>query len=116
MPEAKNNPEGSAFSSPLAKLVKFFEKSRNKWKTKYKELKYKAKLLSNQVRYLKNRNAELEERIKRLEKELGESGEKKTRPERTKQPINSATFPSSTRIRQATFSCSCGSFCLRASA
>ncbi len=82
MPETKNDPEGIKFASPVAKLARFFEKSRNKWKTKYKEVKYKAKLLSNQVRYLKIRNAELERRIKRLEREPGESGEKKTRPER----------------------------------
>ena len=70
MPELENDSKRSKFKSPLPKLVKFFETSRDKWKTKYMAVKYKAKLLSNQIRYLKDRNAKLKQRIKRLEKEL----------------------------------------------
>lgn len=77
MPEFEKNSKRSKLKSPLPKLVKFFEKSRDKWKAKYMEVKYKAKLLSNQVRYLKDQNAKLKRRIKKLEKELSESGEKK---------------------------------------
>ena len=36
--------------SPLPKLVRFFQGSRNRWKTKYREVKDKYKLLGNQVR------------------------------------------------------------------
>lgn len=78
MPELEKNSQRSTFKSPLAKLVKFFEKSRDKWKAKYMEVKYKAKLLSNQVYYLKKQNAKLKQRIKKLEKELSQSDEKKT--------------------------------------
>lgn len=78
MPELEKNSQRSTFKSPLPKLVNFFQKSRDKWKAKYMEVKYKAKLLSNQVYYLKNQNAKLKQRIKKLEKELSQSGEKKT--------------------------------------
>lgn len=78
MPELEKESKRSTLKSPLPKLVKFFEKSRDKWKTKYMEAKYKAKLLSNQVRYLKDQNDKLKRRIKKLEKEFSKSGEKKT--------------------------------------
>jgi lipopolysaccharide export system protein LptC len=79
MPELeKKSKQRSTFKSPLPKLVKFFEKSRDKWKARSKEAKYKAKLLSNQVYYLKNQNAKLKQHIKKLEEELRQSGEKKT--------------------------------------
>lgn len=58
------------YKSPKRKLLHFFEKSRDKWKTKYKDLKYKFKLQSNQVQYLKKRTNELSSQIKELEKQL----------------------------------------------
>lgn len=78
MPELEKNSQRSTFKSPLPKLVNFFKKSRDKWKAKYMQVKYKAKLLSNQVYYLKNQNAKLKQQIKKLEKELSQAGEKKT--------------------------------------
>jgi uncharacterized protein YlxW (UPF0749 family) len=58
------------YKSPMRKLVKFFENSRDNWKTKCQEAKYKIKLLQNKVRYLEKRKAELNKRVKELEKEL----------------------------------------------
>jgi chromosome segregation ATPase len=58
------------YKSPVRKLVAFFEKSRDSWKTKYMEAKYSAKILKNQVRYLKSRKRELKERVQTLEGEL----------------------------------------------
>lgn len=58
------------YKSPVRKLVVFFEKSRDNWKAKYMEVKYSAKKLKNQVRYLKTRKKELKERVKVLEGEL----------------------------------------------
>jgi len=39
------------YKSPIGKLTKFFEKSRDKWKSKYLDAKYAIKLLRNQVQY-----------------------------------------------------------------
>lgn len=36
--------------SPLRKLVQVFQRSRNRWKAKYRDLKDECKLLGNQVR------------------------------------------------------------------
>lgn len=73
-----SNPENDLkkhfFKSPAKKLVTVFKKSRDNWKGKYMKLKYRAKLLSDQVRYWKEQNAKLKLRIKEFEKEL-----KKTR-------------------------------------
>ena len=38
------------FKSPLAKLVRFFQRSRDKWKEKYRAMKRERKQLANQVR------------------------------------------------------------------
>jgi hypothetical protein len=40
----------SRFSSPVPKLVRFFEKSRDQWKAKHHELKKACKGLQNQTR------------------------------------------------------------------
>jgi len=66
------------YKSPLRKLVKFFETSRNKWKAKCQAAKYQNKLLKNKVWYLEKRKAELNKRVKELEKEISLHGLKKT--------------------------------------
>lgn len=66
------------YKSPTKKLLKFFEKSRNGWKTKCQEAEYKVKLLQNKVRYLEKRNARLKNRVKELERELSRQGVKKS--------------------------------------
>lgn len=58
------------FKSPAKKLITVFKKSRDNWKSKYMKIKYRAKLLSDQVRYWKEQNANLKLRVKELEKEL----------------------------------------------
>jgi hypothetical protein len=47
------NNESKAFRSPQAKLLRFFEKSRNGWKRKCREAKDDVKRLSNNVAALK---------------------------------------------------------------
>ena len=42
--------ESMTFRSPLRKLVRFFERSRDGWKAKYQKAKQLCKKLSNQVR------------------------------------------------------------------
>ena len=76
------------YKTPVSKLATFFKKSRDNWKAKYKEAKYRAKLSADKVRYWKNKAAELELRVEKLERELSES-EKKTRKVPGKQPKNS---------------------------
>ncbi len=66
------------YKSPSRKLVKFFEKSRDNWKAKYQELKYKMKLMQNKIRYLEKRKTHLNQRIKELQQELDQYRKKKT--------------------------------------
>ena len=66
------------YKSPSRKLIKFFEKSRDKWKAKYLDLKYKTKLMQNKIWYLEKRKTELNLQIKELQKELDQYRKKKT--------------------------------------
>lgn len=77
MPAEKYPASNGTYKSPKRKLVRFFEKSRDKWKEKCQEAKYSVKLLRNQVRYLEKRKSELAQRVKDLEDELGEYRRKK---------------------------------------
>ena len=79
MLDGNRKPDDKDYKSPMRKLVKFFEKSRDSWKTKCQEAKYKVKILQNKVRYLEKRKAELDKRVKELEKELREHRQKKKR-------------------------------------
>ena len=72
------NSDDKKYKSPSRKLVKFFEKSRDNWKAKYQELKYKMKLMQNKIRYLEKRKTQLNQRIKELQQELDHYRKKKT--------------------------------------
>lgn len=65
------------YKSPIKKLVKFFEISRNKWKAKCQAVKYKNKLLKNKIRYLERQKADLNKRVRELEKEVSQYSFKK---------------------------------------
>jgi uncharacterized protein YlxW (UPF0749 family) len=58
------------YKSPARKLIPFFKNSRDKWKAKYQEVKYKAKLMQNRIRYMGKRAVALKQKLKALEKEL----------------------------------------------
>ena len=67
------------FSSPVRKLLAFFKKSRDGWKAKHRELKEKAKLLSNQTRaveksrqHWRERASTAEQRVAELERQVEE--------------------------------------------
>ncbi len=54
------------YKTPVSKLVRFFEKNRDKWKIKTKEAKYQIKLLRKKIKYMeqnkknyKNQNRKL---------------------------------------------------------
>ncbi len=58
------------YKSPRRKLIKFFEKSRDQWKTKSIESKKKVKRLQNRIRYLEMSKGSLKNQIKVLKKEV----------------------------------------------
>ena len=92
----KSATKDKVYRSPVRKLARFFEKSRDQWKAKYREAKATIKRLKNRVRFLeesrerwKNRVQELEAQVKQeeakereqkeeLETREQEEGEKKT--------------------------------------
>ena len=45
------------YSSPLRKLVRFFESSRDQWKAKHHEVKKQLKLSQNQIRAVEKSRA-----------------------------------------------------------
>jgi|SaaInl8_200m_RNA_FD_contig_121_118149_length_5483_multi_6_in_0_out_0_6 chromosome segregation ATPase len=70
--KAEQSEELKRYKSPKRILLRFFEKSRNKWKAKCKEGKYQIKLLQNKIRYLKKNKEILKDRLKAVESELDE--------------------------------------------
>jgi len=78
MLDSNQSSDDKKYKSPARKLVKFFEKSRNNWRAKYQELKYKMKLMQNKTRYLEKRKTQLNQRIKELQQELDQYRKKKT--------------------------------------
>lgn len=68
--EEKNETAIEQYKSPARKLVPFFKNSRDKWKAKYQEVKYKAKLMQNRIRCMENRADKLKQSVKELKKEL----------------------------------------------
>ena len=72
MPDHQRDTNAKRCKSPLRKLVYFFEESRNRWKSKYKQTKSNVKRLENKNRYLKNRNTQLKQQVKNLESELNQ--------------------------------------------
>jgi hypothetical protein len=65
-----NASETKPYKSPRRKLVKFFEKSRNQWKTKCIDAKAVVKKLNNRLRYLEANKNEWKRKAIELEKEL----------------------------------------------
>jgi predicted RNase H-like nuclease (RuvC/YqgF family) len=69
--------DAKTFTSPLRKLVQFFQHSRDNWKAKYQEAKRLCKKLSNQVRAVEKSREHWRElaqrrqrRVQSLEQEL----------------------------------------------
>ncbi len=58
--------------SPQSKLVLFFAKSRDAWKTQCLEAKTAVKRLKNTVRFLESSKAHWKRRVKALERELAQ--------------------------------------------
>ncbi len=58
------------YKSPLRKLVRFFEKSRNQWKAKCLAAKATAKGLKHRIRYLERSKAQWKAKAKEMEQAL----------------------------------------------
>lgn len=81
----KSATKDKVYKSPVRKLARFFEKSRDQWKAKCREGKATIKYLKNRVRFLedsrdrwKSRAQELEAQVKQMkakERELKEKVE-----------------------------------------
>jgi len=70
----KSATKDKVYKSPVRKLARFFEKSRDQWKAKCREAKATIKYLKSRVRFLedsrdrwKSRAQELEAQVKQME-------------------------------------------------
>ncbi len=61
---------GQDYKSPLRKLVKFFEQSRDQWKEKYFTQKTQVKQLQNRVRYLEKTKQEWKQKAQTLKAQV----------------------------------------------
>jgi hypothetical protein len=80
----ENQKKPRSFKTPKSKLVRFFKKSRDQWKTKTKDAKYQIKLLRKKIKYMEHNKKEykatiinqarqieqMQEEIERLKKNL----------------------------------------------
>lgn len=90
----KSATKDKVYKSPVRKLARFFEKSRDQWKAKCREAKTAIKYLENRVHFLeesrdrwKSRAQELEARVKQVEakeQELKEGQETREQKESQK--------------------------------
>jgi chromosome segregation ATPase len=58
------------WKSPLRKLVRFFERSRDRWKEKYLALKHKCKLMANQLRAVERSRESWRQKAQQAQQEL----------------------------------------------
>jgi len=58
------------YKSPIRKLVRFFENSRDQWKAKHRQSKANVKRLNNRVRFLENSKGQIKKRVEGLETEV----------------------------------------------
>ena len=60
------------YSSPQRKLVKFFERSRNRWKAKSQTAKTVLKRLGTRLRRVERRNADYQQQLGVLQTQVAE--------------------------------------------
>ena len=60
------------YKSPRRKLVRFFEKSRDQWKTKQHQAKADVKRLTHRVRFLERSKADLQKQVVELQHALAQ--------------------------------------------
>jgi len=79
------------YKSPRRKLVKFFERSRDRWKAKSLEAKKVIKRLGNRVRFLECSKAAYQQQVKALEEQLAEWQAKHDQTERELEELKKKT-------------------------
>ena len=114
--------KGKSYKSPPRKLVKFFEKSRDRWKVKCREAKIEVKRLKNRNRFLEKSKVHWKSRVEELEAELARTKAKEREKEEEleefkKRPLRNQwfqealkrliSFLSTTNIPLGTSRCSC---------
>jgi len=82
-----NESETKRYKSPRRKLVTFFEKSRNQWKTKCIDAKATVKKLKNRIRYLEANKEAWKRKALALEKELARMEAHNDRDSEEKKPL-----------------------------
>jgi len=65
-----NLQQSKVYKSPVKKLARFFEKSRDRWKAKCRAAKAKVKRLTHRVGFLERSRAHWKSRVKELKQEL----------------------------------------------
>lgn len=58
------------YTTPVNKLVKFFEKSRDNWKSKHEARKVENKRLKNRIRFLESSHKKWKNEALKLRKQL----------------------------------------------
>ena len=58
------------YKSPVRKLARFFEKSRDQWKAKHRRAKASVKRLKNRARFLDQSKEQWKSRVQELEMEV----------------------------------------------
>lgn len=120
-----NEREQKTYKSPLRKLVRFFERSRDQWKAKCMEAKATAKGLKHRVRYLEESKEEWKTKAKQLEQELARRSSQQNPPQGLEDDKKKRLISPNPRfvwkvsskpclitpIRWAIFGCSSRSFC-----
>ena len=66
-----NATKDKTYKSPARKLVRFFENSRDQWKSKHHKVKASLKRLNNRVRFLEKSKGQFKNRVQELEMEVG---------------------------------------------
>ena len=82
-----NTSDIKQYKSPRRKLVTFFEKSRNQWKTKCIDAKATVKKLKNRIRYLEANKEAWKRKALALEKELARMEAHNNRDSEEKKPL-----------------------------
>ena len=67
------------YKTPASKLIRFFERSRDKWKNKTKEAKYQIKLLRKKIKYMEQNKKTYKSENKKLMAELAQMRAKEIR-------------------------------------
>ena len=63
-------PNDRTYKSPVGKLVRFFEDSRDRWKAKSQAAKVEVKRLQNRIRFLERSKADMKSQVQALKAEV----------------------------------------------